>query len=129
MFDFEKLKQALQLFVGTHDFRSFCTGYDWSDTVRTINSIDLEYLPEYDMYRIVIKGPRFLRYMIRRVVGACMQVAASPHLDIKILVEVMKQKNPEQTLLNAPAKGLMLYKIRYQNEEFNDETHVPFQLF
>ena len=127
--DLEKLQKALNVFVGTHDFRSFCTGYDWSDTVRTINSITLEYLSQYDMYRIVVKGPRFLRYMIRRLVGASMQVASNAHINVAILNEVMQQKNPEQTLLNAPAKGLMLYKIRYQEEESNDEEQTLFQLF
>lgn len=127
--DFAKLKQALQLFVGTHDFRSFCTGYDWDDTVRTINSIDLEYLDKYQMYRIVVKGPRFLRYMIRRIVGACLQIASNSYMDANMLKIVMQQKNPEQTLLNAPAQGLMLYKIRYQEEELDDEEQGLFQLF
>lgn len=127
--DLDKLKTALQIFVGTHDFRSFCTGYDWDDTVRTIHSIDLAYFNQYKMYRIVIKGPRFLRYMIRRIVGASLQIASNSHMDVSILQTVIHQKNPEQTLLNAPAHGLMLYKIRYQEEELDNEEQAVFQLF
>ncbi len=114
--DLEKLHSALQLFVGTHDFRSYCTGDDWPDTVRTINSISLDYLAQEQKYRITIKGPRFLRYMIRRIVGACMQIASNPYQDIGILSKVMLQKNPEQNLLNAPAKGLTLFKVAYLGE-------------
>lgn len=127
--DLDKLKSALQVFVGTHDFRSFCTGYDWSDTVRTVNTINLQYLSQYEMYRIVVRGPRFLRYMIRRMVGASIQVASNSHLSIDILDKVMQQKNPEQTLLNAPAKGLMLYRVRYEGEEDCNENEKIFQLF
>lgn len=114
--DLVKLGQALQLFVGTHDFRSYCTGDDWPDTVRTINSIKLDYLPDKQAYRIIVKGPRFLRYMIRRIVGACMQVATNRHLNIEMLTKVMLEKNPQQTLLNAPPRGLVLFDVTYFKE-------------
>lgn len=114
--DLDKLQAALQLFVGTHDFRSYCTGDDWPDTVRTINSITLDYLENMQKYRITIKGPRFLRYMIRRIVGACIQIASNSYQDIAILSKIMEQKNPEQNLLNAPAKGLTLFNVRYIEE-------------
>ncbi len=113
-FDPEKLCQALHVFVGTHDFRSFCTGWDMDDTVRTIDSISLHYIKRYKVYRIEVKGPGFLRYMIRRIVGACLEVASRRDLQIPLLHEVLAEKNPEQTLPKAPAKGLLLYKIKYR---------------
>jgi tRNA pseudouridine38-40 synthase len=113
--DFEKLKRALQVFVGTHDFRSFCTGQK-DDTVRRIDSIDIEYLGRFKTHRIVVKGPGFLHHMIRRIVGAALEVAASPHLEVNYLEHVLMAKSPLQTLPNAPAQGLMLYKIYYHEE-------------
>ena len=112
--DLEKLKRCLQVFVGTHDFRSFCTGDEQENTVRTIDSITLEYIKEYQAYRIAVSGPGFLRYMIRRIVGACMAVAMRKDLDIQLLRDVLAEKNPRQTLINAPAQGLMLRKISYK---------------
>ena len=126
--DIEKLKECLQVFVGTHDFRSFCTGDDWDNTVRTINSIEVEDLGKHGAYRIVVKGPKFLRYMVRRIVGSCIQVASNSKLKVEYLREVMLQKNPENTLLNAPPKGLMLYKIQYE-KDLVDEGRDTFQLF
>ena len=123
--DIDKLRAALSLFVGTHDFRSFCTGDDWPDTVRTINSIDLAQLDTYK-YRITVRGPRFLRYMILRIVGACIQIASNPYIDIDMLVKVREQKNPQQTLLNAPAKGLLLFNVRYEDEDKLDEKNHSF---
>jgi tRNA U38,U39,U40 pseudouridine synthase TruA len=104
-----QLEQALQVFVGTHDFRSFCTGQDheFSDgTVRTIDSITVEQLPRYGALRIVVTGPRFMRHMIRRLVGAAVHAQ-----DSAILTTALAAKNPAQTLPNAPALGLVLRTI------------------
>lgn len=109
-----KLQKALHIFVGTHDFRSFCTGDEYENTVRKIQTISLEYLKRYNIYRIVITGPRFLRYMIRRIVGASIEVASRELLSVSYLKEVLEEKNPEQTLPNAPAKGLLLYRVKYK---------------
>jgi tRNA pseudouridine38-40 synthase len=112
--DLKKLKKALKMFKGTHDFRSFCTGDDFENTVRTIDAITLEYVAHYKAYRITVKGAGFLRYMIRRIVGACLTVASHDKLTVDYLKTVLAQKNPEQTLLTAPAQGLLLYKIHYK---------------
>lgn len=112
--DIEKLQKCLEVFVGTHDFRSFSTGDDrGTDTIRSIDKVSVEYAPDYQAYRISITGPKFLKYMVRRVVGACIEVASRKHLDVEVLKKVLEAKNPEHTLPNAPAKGLVLYKIEY----------------
>lgn len=112
--DFEKLRECLKIFVGTHDFRSFCTGDEQESTIKTIDAINLEYLPEYNAYRISVRGHSFLRYMIRRIVGATCEVASRPHLSLAYLHQLLQAKNPEHTLPNAPAQGLILAKIIYK---------------
>ncbi len=114
--DLEKLKQAFAIFIGTHDFRSFCTGDEYENTVRTIDAISVEYLARFKTYRIMVKGPGFLRYMIRRIVGACLEVASRDTLTIDDLKKALDEKNPSQLLPTAPAKGLLLYKIVYKKE-------------
>lgn len=115
--DLDLLQKALNVFIGEHDFRSFCTGNDLTDTIRTINSITVSYVPLWNAYRIEVKGKSFLRYMIRRIVGACIAVATSPKYDLNDLKTVLDKKNPCHTLPKAPAKGLVLEKIAYQGEE------------
>jgi len=120
--DFELLQQALQIFVGEHDFRSFCTGYDMNSTIRRIDSIHLEYDNIMNAHIIIVKGPGFLRYMIRRIVGACLTVASRDGISCLDLQKALDEKNPEQTLPNSPAKGLLLYEIKYEidnNKELN----------
>ena len=114
--DISKLEQALQLFVGTKDFRSFCSTEVTQATTRTINSIALKKIKDKnnnELYRIEIKGKSFLHNMIRRIVGACLEVNRK-QLDISVLQTALDSKNPEQALLNAPAHGLTLHKIEYE---------------
>lgn len=113
--DIEKLKAGLQTFVGTHDFRSFCSSEDTREnTVRTINSIQVTYLRKFGIYRIAVTGPAFLRHMIRRIVGAALTVAYQHNTPISALQDALTKKSPVQILPNAPAHGLLLYKIKYR---------------
>lgn len=119
-FDAEILQKNLNVFLGTHDFRSFCTGDDKENTVRTVESISVTYLRRFNVYRIRIKGPGFLRYMVRRIVGACLQTMTM-ELEKKLdnaqnyLNTILEEKNPKQNLKTAPAHGLMLRSITYGN--------------
>ncbi|HJM68739.1 MAG TPA: tRNA pseudouridine(38-40) synthase TruA [Candidatus Babeliales bacterium] len=114
--DIEELESALQEFVGTHDFRSFCTGHDMKTTVRTIDSITVSYEKQFDAYLIEVKGPGFLRYQIRRMVGAALEVASRPNLSVDYLRKILENKNPEHSLPNAPPQGLVLKEIRYKEQ-------------
>jgi tRNA pseudouridine38-40 synthase len=114
----EKLRDCLQVFVGTHDFRSFCTLDDeQKNTIRTIDEISVAYISKFKVVRIRVRGHSFLHYMIRRIVGAALTVASHDHLDRSVLEKALAEKNPQQSLPKAPAQGLMLYKIKYQEEK------------
>lgn len=115
--DLEKLKELSNIFIGKHDFRSFSTGQDaQDDTIRTIDDIMVEEFKRFDMIRITVKGERFMHHMIRRLVGALLEVASRSHLSSQELSGILAAKNPEHVLPNAPAKGLLLYKIMYSGE-------------
>lgn len=114
--DFDELNKALQLLVGEHDFRSFCTGYDMKSTIRTVHSIHLEFDDAMQAHVIVVKGRGFLRYMIRRIVGACLTVASRDDLSHHDVQAALDAKNSEQTLPNSPSKGLLLYEIVYESQ-------------
>lgn len=112
----EHLNKALQLFVGTHNFRSFSSGEPISDNpVCTISSITVEYIRRFGAYRIVVTGNRFLCHMVRRMVGAALSVATiKNNAALGYIENLLKIPNPNNSLPNAPAKGLLLYKIRYK---------------
>lgn len=112
----EKLKECLQLFVGTHDFRSFCTGYEMDNTIRKIDNIEIKYVSNLELYKIKIQGKSFLHHMIRRIVGACLEVSSRPKININYLKKILNQRNQEHTLPNASAKGLILHNIEYSKD-------------
>lgn len=112
--DMDVLQELLNVFVGTHDFRSFCTGTDMGqNTVRTIQSITVS-KEMFGAWRIAFKGPGFMRHMIRRIVGACLQAASKQDISAAHMRSILEQKNPNQSLFNAPAQGLCLQSIRYK---------------
>lgn len=113
-FDEQKLRACLQVFKGTHDFRSFCTGDDYENTIRTIDDIDFDYIKQYAIYRIWVKGPGFMRYMVRRIVGAALYVAAHKNIPLTTINEILYKKDPLHQLPTAPAHGLLLRKIIYR---------------
>lgn len=114
-FDVELFRKALNIFVGEHDFRSFCSVEDRHENmVRTVESIEVMYLKKFNIYRVTVVGEKFLRHMIRRLVGAAITVATQKSgYTIENLKTVLHTKNPHHTLPNAPGHGLMLARIIY----------------
>lgn len=114
-FDLELLRACLSSCVGTHDFRSFCTGDQYESTVRTITGIQVVPLPRFHAYRIVVQGPSFLYKMVRRIVGSALHVASRSQLRHEDFCDVFHARNPEHYLTTAPAQGLLLRKIVYED--------------
>lgn len=117
-FNLKKLNAALQLFVGTHDFKNFCTmdEDDLRSTVRSIECIELQYLKRYNLWRVTVRGQSFLHYMIRRIVGAALHVSRNDVFPLATITDALADKPGHQAgiLPKAPAHGLVLRKIRYQ---------------
>lgn len=113
--DIDCLQEVLAAFVGTHDFRPFCTDVAKDkNTVRCIDAIMLEQI-EPTVLRIVVKGPGFLRHMIRRIVGASLQVASKKKITSDDIRAILAQEKPCPQLLTAPAQGLCLYEVMYRS--------------
>jgi tRNA pseudouridine38-40 synthase len=116
--DWGKFNKALQLYTGTHDFGSFCKIEDDDiTTIRTIDDISVKKYSQLGCLIITIKGPGFARFQIRRMVGYALDVARRPQLDLNYLADILKNPNPQQTLLKAKGCGLCLRKIVYNDEQ------------
>jgi tRNA pseudouridine38-40 synthase len=109
--DLEKIKSAIDLFVGERDFKAFCSaGCSVKSTVRTIYSIEIE---EGDKeFRILITGSGFLYNMVRIIAGAMVDIGYSrlQKEDIERAFSTGKREILGKTL---PAKGLTLVKVEY----------------
>ncbi|MBU1008008.1 tRNA pseudouridine(38-40) synthase TruA [Candidatus Dependentiae bacterium] len=111
--DFEKFRNAMDCFVGEHDFRSFCKHENGQKTVRTIDSIAIEKYERFGAVRATIKSSGFLRYQIRRMVGAALDVARKRELPVDAISHHLKHPNDQQEFTRAAGCGLCLRKIIY----------------
>lgn len=114
--DMDKFYKGLQLYVGEHDFASFCKVEDpKKSTTRKIDSISMKKMGRWNAILITIKGKSFLHFQIRRMIGYALDVARRKELTIDYLKAVMVSKNPQQTLLKADGRGLCLRKVIYHD--------------
>lgn len=111
-FDQAVFIDALSLYIGTHDFRSFCKLDEDKDTIRNVRCIEVK---EHEGYLdVIIRGKSFLRYQIRRMIGSAVDVARRKDLSIDTIRYMLEQPKPQQSLLKAKAGGLSLMSIEYR---------------
>lgn len=112
--DLSQIKEAMQHFVGEHDFRSFSKACDKEDTVRKIDSFEL--IENEDQIIFSIKGNGFLHNMVRIIVGTLLEVGIgnlSPN-DVK---SILGEKNRVYAPFIAQPNGLYLWNIIYKQDK------------
>ncbi len=122
--DVEKMKIASKYFIGTHDFTSFNANplSLTPDQVRTIYSID--FVMNQDELTISFFGRGFLRYMVRMMSAALIDVGRGKMEPIQVH-EMLEEKSKDVKRKNAPAEGLTLMEIAYFNVySENEETLI-----
>lgn len=111
--DEELLHQEAQLFVGTHDFSSFCTKTSLvEDPVRTIRRIDV--VRNGKEVLITVEGDGFLHNMVRIIVGTLIGVNKGK-IEQGEIVQILENKCRRHKGVTAPAKGLCLTQVYYPN--------------
>ncbi len=120
--DIDKMRQALTLFQGTHDFVSFrATRSDIRNTVRTIWTTDLSVKDESCW--ISFEGNGFLYKMVRMLVASTVQVGLG-RKKLSDIEERLHGKEVRDHKLTAPPQGLFLDKVYYQRDELPDEAEL-----
>lgn len=110
--DIKAMESAIQLLVGTHDYRGFASGSIDSrkNTIKTIYSIDLIPHNGYLEFRFIGNG--FLKYQIRRMMGLVIEIGRRKEKETKIL-EILEKKDPGISHNVAEGCGLYLYQVYY----------------
>ena len=107
----DKMKEAIRLFIGEHDFRAFVTdNKEKENCIRTITEAKIE--TKKEKLFITFKGNGFLRYQVRNMVGILIRVGEnklSPK-DVEIILESRDRTKSGKT---APPEGLYLTNIKY----------------
>ena len=108
--DLELMKDAASIFIGEHDFASFCSYDQYGNTIRELYKILIE--DNNGIITFTIVGNGFGRYMVRHIVGGLIQVGAK-RITKKRLQELLDSKGKEKCLFKAKPQGLYLYEVFY----------------
>lgn len=111
--DVELMKEAAKLFLGEHNFASFCSYDQYGNTIRTLYSLDIE---EKDgIITFILTGNGFRRYMVRHIVGGLIQVGAK-RISKEILLEMLESCGEKKCLFKAKPQGLYLQEVYYEED-------------
>lgn len=111
--DVALFKEAILLFQGIHDFRSFTKNQQLSNTTRAIFHID--FTQENTLITIKMIGNGFMHHMVRILVAMALEVGRNK-ITLERLKYIMEQKNRVFSPKIAPSSGLYLNRVFYPEE-------------
>jgi len=123
--DLEAMREAGQIFVGTHDFTcAMAAGSNVKDCVRTV--YDLTLTRRDDVISMDVRGNGFLYNMVRIFAGTLICVGQHK-LDPKEIRAAMAAKDRRLLGFTAQPQGLFLRRVYYDREVFGfQQDFSPF---
>lgn len=108
--DVEKMQQAADLFVGTHDFSAFCGNKKMKkSTIRAIKAFKIEKTENEIIF--TVSGNGFLQHMVRIMVGTLIQVGTGERDPLQIPTLFGASRCEAGGII--PATGLCLMEVTY----------------
>jgi len=116
--DLKLIKEASQIFVGSHDFLSFTNNdpnRSLMNSVREIYEIKINKIDDIDdILEFTIVGNAFLYKMIRILVGTLLYVGCNK-IKIQEIKHILESKDRRFAGFTAPAHGLYLYEVKFDS--------------
>jgi tRNA pseudouridine38-40 synthase len=114
--DIQKMNDACNLLLQFTDFTSFSKLHT---DVKTNNCKIFSAQWMQDDYKLIfsIKADRFLRNMVRAIVGTMIDVGRGK-INLEDFVQIIESKNRSEAGMSVPAHGLFLVDIEYPTEIF-----------
>ncbi|MEZ4703849.1 MAG: tRNA pseudouridine(38-40) synthase TruA [Bdellovibrionota bacterium] len=118
--DISQMKQACEVFVGTHDFSCFQTHpREKKSHVRTIQALSVQ--PMHDFFFIEVKADGFLRHMVRALVGTLID-AGRGKISVEDCSMILTSLDRNQAGQTAPAHALFLWDVFYDETSKEKST-------
>ena len=110
--DVEKMKEAAELFIGEHDFTSFCatTLAEKENQVRKLQRLTIE--KQDDIITLTFYGNGFLRHMVRMLTQTLIEVGRGK-IDKTAVAKMLAAKDKRACRYNAKPEGLYLLQVEY----------------
>ncbi len=110
--DVEKMKDAIKLFVGKHDFKGFASAQidERKDTIKTIFKAEL--VEKDGFLEFIFEGTGFLKYQVRKMVGILINIGSNK----AVKEDIIRIFDSGDTTINhmvADGCGLFLEKVNY----------------
>ncbi len=115
------LRKTSRLIKGTHDFSNFATPYEKRNSICTIEKMDIH--TKRELVIIDIRANYFLWHMVRKIATA-MKMVGSGSRDISWLEEMLNPAQFTEGLEPAPAYGLVLRNVEYENITWNEDAYA-----
>jgi len=114
--DVQTMERAAALLVGEHDFECFSkVKTDVNHFICTVKQATWQ--KKGDLMVFTITANRFLRGMVRAIVGTLLDVG-NGKLTVKQFQEILKSKDRKKAGMNAPPEGLYLTQVKYPRSVF-----------
>lgn len=114
--DVEAMQQSCAILTGYHDFTSF-SRVDTDSITNDCRIERAEWKDEGEMLVFAITADRFLRNMVRAVVGTVLDIGMGK-LDLAGFRKIVESRDRSAAGTSAPAKGLFLTHVAYLPEIF-----------
>lgn len=109
--DLETLNRAAQYLLGRHDFTSFCVAAHEKEN-RVCEIYQSEWQQEENGLVYYITGNRFLRTMVRSIVGTIVEMGRGVRPP-EAMPEILEAQDRQRAGESAPSCGLFLNKVVY----------------
>lgn len=114
--DGDRMKQALEVFQGFHDFASFADKRMDKDTSTKVNVEGLWLKDFGNIIAVRILGSHFLWKMVRRMVGVTVEVGRG-NFTKRDIEKMMMSYSELPARFTAPPSGLFLEKVLYEGDK------------
>jgi tRNA pseudouridine38-40 synthase len=106
------MEKACEILIGKKDFTSFSKLHtDVKTNICTISDAKWNKINENEYY-FEISADRFLRNMVRAIVGTLIEVG-SGKISIEDVAKIIDSKNRNEAKQSVPAHGLFLWDVKY----------------
>ena len=111
--DIDRMNESCKLILGERDFSSFSKSR--TDTHTNICNVSFaEWTVEKDYYIFIVRSNRFLRNMVRSLVGTILDIGVGKK-DINSISSILEKRDRRAAGDSVPAKALFLIRIEYPN--------------
>ncbi len=112
--DMDKMKQATKALFDYNDFKAFSKAHSGTKHY-LVELYEAYWIQENDKIIFTISANRFLRNMVRAIVGTMLEIGRGK-LTIQEMRHFIEARNRKLSTFTAPANGLFLTDIKYPPE-------------